>query len=116
MFALDRVNFIKRLKTARIVRVHKGGPHSTMSNYRPMSIVPSFAKILEKIVVLQLYNFFEESSLITESQLGFRAGKSTEKAAYTLFDTVPSKLDRDNFTINVFLGLAKHLIRYTVAS
>ena len=68
----------------KTVCVHKGGPHNTISNYRSISIVPTFAKIIEKIVEFQLYNYFELNNFITESQFGLEQG-SLQKVQYALF-------------------------------
>ena len=57
--------FPHRPKAAKVVCVHKGDPHNTMTNYKSITIVPAFAKMIEKIVALPLYNFFEQSNFIT---------------------------------------------------
>ena len=106
---LRQGTFPQRLKTAKNVCVHKGGQHNTMTNYRPISVVSAFAKIIEKIVALHLYKCFEQNSFITVSKIGFRAGKSTESLVCNLFDTVASNVDRVNFTMSVSPQLAKVL-------
>ena len=53
--------FPQRFKTAKIVCVLKGGPHDTMTNYRPISIVSGFSKIIDKIFALQWLKYFEQN-------------------------------------------------------
>ena len=60
-------------KTANIVCVHMYGSHNTVTKYRPISTVHTFAKIIENGVALQLSNYFEQNKFITESQFGFRS-------------------------------------------
>ena len=104
---LRRGIFPNKLKTAKIICIHKGGAHDIISNYRPISILPAFAKIIEKVAAHQLYDFFEQNVLLTKSQYGFRKGMSTESAVCTLYDTIVSNIDSGKFTLSVFLDLAK---------
>ncbi|XP_065651293.1 uncharacterized protein LOC136079482 [Hydra vulgaris] len=55
--------FPDRLKLARVVPVFKSGDDSTLSNYRPISILPCFSKILELI----MYDSLHTSKIITSS-------------------------------------------------
>ena len=67
----------KEWKSANITPVHKGGDETNMNNYRPISVLPIVAKILERIVFDQLYDYLQEHSLLTPHQSGFRPGHST---------------------------------------
>ena len=69
------------LKIAKITPIFKkGDPHIT-DNYRPISLLPVISKVLEKAVFLQVYEYFDENSLLYNSQYGFRKLHSTEFAA-----------------------------------
>ena len=49
-------------------------------NYRPVSVLPSFIKILERIIHDRLYIYFTENKIVSEKQFGFRAGHSGDHA------------------------------------
>ena len=66
-------------KIAKVKALHKGGDKTDMNNYRPISLLSAFSKILEKAVHKQLYTFMEEK-VLCEEQFGFRNGRSTEQA------------------------------------
>ena len=53
-------------------------------NYRPISVIPTVAKIFEKIVYDQLYNYLNENNLLTSCQSGFRSLHSTLTALIAL--------------------------------
>ncbi|RYA67263.1 hypothetical protein DD592_27655 [Enterobacter cloacae complex sp. 2DZ2F20B] len=60
------------LKTARIIPIHKKGDRNDLNNYRPISILPVFSKIFEKVLHTQLYSYFEKNNLFSNFQYGFR--------------------------------------------
>ena len=64
-------------KTAIIIPVFKKGDESCVENYRPISLLPTFSKIMEKCVARRLLDFLSQMSIITPSQFGFRSGFST---------------------------------------
>ena len=72
--------FPSELKIAKVVPIHKGGSKSEVSNYRPISLLSSFSKIFEKAMYARLINFLNSNKTLTESQYGFRAGRSCEHA------------------------------------
>ena len=66
--------FPDRLKHAKITPFHKGGDKRLINNYRPISILPFFSKVLEKLMHFRLMSFFiDMCNLICENQYGFRA-------------------------------------------
>ena len=60
-----------KLKTARVVPIYKSGKTNIFSNYRPISVLPFFSKILERIVHKRLYNFISRFDLLHKIQLAF---------------------------------------------
>ena len=66
-----------RLKISRVHPIYKNGNRSHMTNYRPISVLPITAKILEKLVFNQLYTYFNDNYIINVNQSGFRPGHST---------------------------------------
>ena len=95
--------FPKRLRTAKIICEHKGGAHDVISNYYPISILPPFVKIIEKIIADEFYYFFEQNSLLTNTQYGFRMGMSTESADYNLIDLIVRNKDKGKLPVCLWI-------------
>ena len=74
-------------KTANIIPIHKTGPKEDVNNYRPISILPTVSKIMEKWIHLKFMNYLNDNRLLHEKQSGFRAGHSTESALILLIDS-----------------------------
>ena len=73
--------FPSDLKISRVKPLFKSGDASLFSNYRPISLLPSFSKIFEYIIFKQLYTYMNDNKLFSIEQYGFRTGHSTELAA-----------------------------------
>lgn len=95
------------LKKAVIVPVYKSGSKDQITNYRPISILPSISKILEKIINDRLIKYLESRQVLSKNQFGFRAKLSTADAVHELTNYLVQELDRGNQTIGIFLDLAK---------
>ena len=94
-------------KVARCVPIYKGGNAKDLENYRPISILPVFSKILEKVVYFQLYNYLENSKLLSPYQFGFRKNHSTTSAVVHLTDTVRKSMDKGKLTGALLIDLRK---------
>jgi fructose-1,6-bisphosphatase/inositol monophosphatase family enzyme len=75
--------FPPRLKDAEVRPLFKKGDKKDMSNYRPMSLLTAFSKVIEKVIYARLYQHLINHNILMNEQFGFRAQSSTEKA--TLF-------------------------------
>ena len=78
-------------KVARVIPLHKFGAVDDPSNYRPLSLLSTVAKIAESVVRGQLLTYLLSHDILTEAQHGFRPGRSTESA---MLDTVSFLMDR----------------------
>ena len=85
--------FPDQWKEANVTPVHKKKDKQTVSNYRPISLLPIFAKIFEKIVFKNLYNFLTSNNLITRNQSGFTPGDSGTNQLLSLIHDVHSAFD-----------------------
>jgi hypothetical protein len=63
------------MKIAKVRLVYKKGDRRDISNYRPISVLPVFSKILEKIMYNRLSSFVEKYDILAEEQNGFRRNK-----------------------------------------
>lgn len=94
-------------KQGIITPVFKSGSKDSMSNYRPISILPVLSKIIEKVVVVQLSDHLEARQLLHPHQFGCRQGYSTEIANCCLIENVKKSLDKGNVVGAVFIDLKK---------
>ena len=63
-----------------MIPIHKGGSTQDINNFRPISLLPIFDKIIEKMMHRRLYDFLEHHSILFENQFGFRKNNSTAYA------------------------------------
>ena len=94
------------MKIARVIPLFKAGDRSLFTNYRPISILPSFSKFLEKVVYNRLYNYLSKLEILCD-QFGFRKNHSTSLALIDLFGKIFLALDRNEHAVNVFLDFSK---------
>ena len=87
--------------------IHKSGDHSDPANFRPISIVPVIAKIVERAVHQQLYTYLSENHLLSSSQHGFRPRHSTETALTSISDHILSAFDNGEMSLLCLLDLTK---------
>ena len=99
----------KELKIAKIVPVFKEGNRHDFNNYRPISLLSSFSKLLEKIVAKQLLRFLHIHDIIYKHQYGFRAGHCTSHPVLHLSEKIYSALNQKPSakTITIFIDLKK---------
>ncbi|KAF7660965.1 hypothetical protein LDENG_00270650, partial [Lucifuga dentata] len=69
--------FPDHMKTAKVVPLYKTGDRHLFSNCKPVSLLPQFSKILEKLFVTTLDKFIEKHNILNDNQYGFRAKHST---------------------------------------
>ena len=87
--------------------IFKKGDPTLFKNYRPISLLPTISKVLEKIIFTQLSSYFNEAKLFFDNQYGFRPKHCTEYAALELVDRIINHMDKNEVPINIFLDLAK---------
>jgi hypothetical protein len=86
--------FPDRLKYAKIKPCFKGGPENDPSNYRPISLLTSFPKIFEKIILSRLNQHIYDHNITVSEQFGLRRQCSTTKASYVLFNEILEALNK----------------------
>ena len=95
------------MKVAKIVPIFKAGKNNVFTNYRPVSLLPQFSKILEKLFNSRLDTFLDKYSILSENQYGFRQKRSTALALMELVEDLTKSLDEGKHTIGVFIDLKK---------
>ena len=95
------------LKVAKVVPIYKSGDRRLINNYRPVSVLPCFSKILEKLMYNRISNFIHKHSLLNEYQFGCRQKRSTNQALIVLLDKIAAALDKGDIVLGVFLDFSK---------
>lgn len=96
-----------KLKIAKVTPVFKAGDKHDFNNYRPISILPSISKILEKIMYTRLSNFLSKHNILSCNQFGFRSQRSTYMAINDFYSKVTEDLDQKLHSVGIFLDLSK---------
>ena len=99
--------FPKKLKIAKVIPLHKKESTTLMDNYRPVSLLTAFSKVIKKVVYIQMTKYLKDNSLLYVSQYGFRGEHSTELAALELVDRIYIDLDKKRSPIAVYMDLSK---------
>ena len=99
--------FPDELKIAKVIPLFKKDDPTLLKNYRPISLLSTIAKVMEKIIFTQLSSYFNENKLIFDNPYGFRPKHSTEYAALELVDRIITQMDKKETPINIFLDLSK---------
>ena len=94
-------------KMAKVIPILKSGSMAENDNYRPISILPTLSKILEKMVHKKLLKHLEFNGFLSEHQFGFRPNRSTELAVTFFTDLIRKEADGGKATGAVFIDLSK---------
>ena len=101
--------FPEQLKISKVLPLHKANDKMSLTNYRPIALLPSISKILECVLLEQLTNHFTDNNLLSPQQCGFHSKHSNELAALNLVDHLTHKLhvDTSKIPINIYIDLSK---------
>ena len=94
-------------KQANVTPIFKKGDQSEVSNYRPISLLSTIGKAMEKLVHKYVFNFFLEHHVITTLQSGFTAGDSTVNQLVDIYNTFCRALDEGKEVRAVFFDISK---------
>lgn len=99
--------FPELLKHATVIPVHKKNDMEDVSNYRPISILGVFSKVIERIVLNRMTEYLNKYNLLTSCQHGFRSRRSTQTATTDFFEHVYESLDKGLFVAGLFFDLSR---------
>jgi hypothetical protein len=94
-------------KLAKVKPLYKKGDRYDIQNYRPVSIISVFAKLLETLMFNRLILFLYERRILTEAQNGFRKRKCIETAVQSFIKLIQEALDKRVHLIGTFIDLTK---------
>ena len=104
---LDRGKFPQEWKKANVVPVHKKNDKQLVKNYRPISLLPIYGKIFERILYNSLFNFLNQNYLISPAQSGFKPGDSCINQLLSIAHEIYHSMDEGYEIRGVFLDISK---------
>ena len=99
--------FTEKIKIAKVSSIFKKGDKSILSNYSPISALPFFPKILERVIYNRRYTYLADNEILFNKQFGFKAGHSTGYALLDLIDQVSDSLNDKSYFVGIFIDLSK---------
>ena len=99
--------FPDTLKVGKITPIFKKGDTQELANYRPVSTLPIFGKIFEKVIYERLYNFFISQNILNHQQFGFRKGHSTSHALNYSIDHIEKNISNRMHVLALFIDFSK---------
>lgn len=105
--SLKKGYFPPCFKAAQVIPLYKGGEHSNSSNYRPISLLPTLAKLVEGLVKHRVSSFLTTNNLLSEFQFGFQAGKCASDGMFDFLYRVFHSINRREVAAAAFCDLSK---------
>ena len=99
--------FPSELKIAQVLPLYKSNDTMLFNNYRPISLLPYFSKLFERLMYNRLINFIEKHKLLYQYQFGFRRNHSTFKALVILLENITTALDNTEFAVCILIDFRK---------
>ena len=99
--------FPNELKVAKVIPLYKSNNKMEINNYRPVSILPAFSKIFERLMYNRLNSFINKHKILCNNQFGFRKQHDTNMALIIMVDKILKAMNEGEFVIGLFLDLCK---------
>ena len=95
------------MKIVEVVPLYKGREMDTVINYRPVSLLMTISKVLEKIMYQRVYGFLNKNDALYDSQYRFRTKRSCEHAIQEMVGHLLQLRNENRHSVEVFLDLSK---------
>ena len=105
--SLSQAEVPPQMKVAKVTPIFKNGDPKQLSNHRPISILPVFSKILERIVYNRISSFIELNNILHPLQFGFRKLRNTSTAIISIVDKISQKFQEGEATVGLFIDFRK---------
>ena len=99
--------FPNALKIVKVIPIHKGGSSEDVNNFRPISLLSIFDKIMEKLMHVRLYSFLECNNILYENQFGFRKQNSIVHALIQITEKIRESIENGKYGCGIFIDLRK---------
>jgi hypothetical protein len=90
-----------------VIPIFKTGDRLDMANFRPISLLISFSKILEKIIAKRIHEHATQYQIVANKQYGYRSSVSTNNASHTLIHEILSAMNNKQIVGGMFCDLSK---------
>ena len=104
---IENGTFPEKFKTGKVTPVYKKENAELLENYRPVSTLPIFGKIFEKLIYSRLYSFLTAKGILNTNQFGFRKGRSTVHALHSSVNIIHDALNIGKHVLGIFIDLSK---------
>ena len=101
----------EQLKIVKVIPIYKKENAEIFSNYRPVSVLPCFSKIWERLLFNRCMDYIDKNNLLNEMQFGFRPNHSTYMAIIELVDKIANAVERNEIPLVYFWICQKPLTR-----
>ncbi len=105
--AIDEHEYPDALKFTKEIEIYKAKDKELAENYRPISLLPIIAKLLDTLINEQLMTHLIEHSLISPTQYAFRPNSSTTLALQTVLNNIHKNVQKRNPTLAIYIDLSK---------
>ena len=99
--------FPDKMKLSEVVPLYKGKERDEIINYRPISLLITISKVIEKLIYQRTISFIEKNNILYNSQYGFRSKRSCEHAIQELIGNVLESKNAKQHSCAMFLDLSK---------
>ena len=106
-FFIDNSIFPDILKVGQVTPIFKKGDSQLLENYRPVSLLPIFGKLLEKILYKRLSSYLTAKNILHKSQFGFRKHHSTAHAINHSINIISNGIEKKQHVLGIFIDLSK---------
>lgn len=94
-------------KTATVIPIFKSGDKNLISNYRPISLLPVIAKVIEKVIFRRIYRHVNDNHLLSENQGGFLPNLGTNDTVKKFLGDIYLSINKGEPTLSIFYDLKK---------
>ena len=95
------------MEIVNVAPIFKESDSVDLSDYRPISVLPSFSKIPEQLMYNRLYKHLSNLKILYPKQFGFQKDHSTDHALLQLVDQIYESFEHKEYTMGVFIDLSK---------
>jgi hypothetical protein len=81
-----------------------------MSNYRPIGLLPSLSKIVEKVMYARLLTHLTKYNILSSEQYGLQKNMTMENATFTLMNKILTAVNNKSRAVGIFCDIKKHSI------
>ena len=99
--------FPERWKQSLVKPLPKVSNPSVASDYRPISLLPAFSKIVEKLVAKQMVDYLKQTGYLDNLQSAYKQSHSTITALLNVSDDIYEALENSELTFLVLLDYSK---------